>query len=162
MRRPIFNSDTSSATTKHRSRQNGEVGSDMGIAGKPSQTFNPCDYNSCPGWRGAPKGRIPMSWASETFGRRLAQIRADRRMTQQDLGAAIGLSRQTIIRWENDPAFDPRLGDMKKCAWALRCRVGDLLAPLDAPIPPRPRFSWIVDATGALRPRPNRTARPPA
>jgi transcriptional regulator with XRE-family HTH domain len=102
-----------------------------------------------------------MKWASETFGLRIAQIRADRGLTQQQLGFAIGKSRQAITRWENDPTFEPRLSDVNKCARALRCQPKDLLAPLDAPIPPRPRFRWIVDATGALCPRPNHTARPP-
>jgi transcriptional regulator with XRE-family HTH domain len=103
-----------------------------------------------------------MKWASETFGRRLAQLRTDRRLTQKQLGARIGKSRQTITHWENDAGFEPRLSDVNKCAWALHCRPRDLLAPLDAPIPPRPRVTWIVDATGALCPWPNRTARPPA
>jgi transcriptional regulator with XRE-family HTH domain len=101
-----------------------------------------------------------MKWASETFGRRLALIRQDRRMTQQELGAAIGKSRQTITHWENNPLFELCLSDVTKCAWALHCRPKDLLAPPGAPIPPRPRFRWIIDATGALCPR--LVARPPA
>ena len=80
-----------------------------------------------------------MRRTSKTFGRRLAQIRTRRRLTQLQLGVAIGKSRHTICHWENDEFFEVRLSDAKKCAQALHCRLGDLLAPLDAPIPPDPR-----------------------
>jgi transcriptional regulator with XRE-family HTH domain len=80
-----------------------------------------------------------MRWTSETFGRRLAQIRTDRCLTQQQFGIAIGKSRHTIRHWENDPFFKVRLSDAKKCARALHCRLADLRAPVDAPVPPDPR-----------------------
>jgi transcriptional regulator with XRE-family HTH domain len=109
--------------------------------------------------------RLPED-VTETFSRRLALIRRDRGLTQEQLGLAVGESRQTITHWENDPGFEPRLSDVNKCARALRCRPKDLLAPLDAPIARRPRFRWIIDATGAPCPRPIRRARltawPPA
>lgn len=42
-----------------------------------------------------------MKWASETFGRRLAAIRTDGRLTQAQLGVAVGKSRRTISDWKN-------------------------------------------------------------
>jgi transcriptional regulator with XRE-family HTH domain len=79
-----------------------------------------------------------MRWASETFGRRLAQIRTDRRLTQGQLGVAVGKSKRTISDWENSPFVEIWLGDVAQCARALRCQVKDLLAPVDEPIPPYP------------------------
>ena len=60
-----------------------------------------------------------MRWNSETFGRRLAQIRTNRRLTQQQLGVAIGKSTPTIYHWENDPFFE-----VGYCASTRdRCRI---------------------------------------
>jgi transcriptional regulator with XRE-family HTH domain len=75
---------------------------------------------------------------STTFGRRLAAIRADRRLTQEQLGVAVGKSKRTIRDWENSLFVELWLGDVAQCARALRCQVKDLLAPFDEPIPPYP------------------------
>lgn len=73
---------------------------------------------------------------STTFGRRLAAIRKHRGLTQAALAYAIGKSRPTINRWESGTAIDIRTGDAESCACALQCRVRDLYAPADAPVPP--------------------------
>jgi transcriptional regulator with XRE-family HTH domain len=95
-----------------------------------------------------------MRWTSETFGRRLAQIRTDRRLTQQQLGVAVGKSKPTICHWENDPFFEVCESDAKKCAQALHCRLGDLLAPLNAPIPSDPRLKRRRRRSARLPPHP--------
>lgn len=77
-----------------------------------------------------------MQLASQTFGRRLKAIREHRDLTQEELGTAIGKSKQTISYWERNGTR--RRADIRKCARVLRCRSQDLLAPLDAPIPPPP------------------------
>jgi hypothetical protein len=68
--------------------------------------------------------------ASQTFDRRLAQIRADRCMTRRPRQ-----SRQAITHWENDPFFGVRLSDAQACPEAPGGRLCELLAPLDAPTP---------------------------
>jgi transcriptional regulator with XRE-family HTH domain len=79
-----------------------------------------------------------MRQTSESFGRRLAQIRKHRHLTQQQLGVAVGKSKRTISEWENSLSVEIWLGDVAQCARALRCQVKDLLAPVDEPIPPYP------------------------
>jgi transcriptional regulator with XRE-family HTH domain len=75
---------------------------------------------------------------SETFGRRLAAVRRDRKLTQAQLAMYLRVSRQAISRWENSPVAWVIWSEVVKCARILHCRADDLLAPLDAPIPPSP------------------------
>jgi transcriptional regulator with XRE-family HTH domain len=70
------------------------------------------------------------------FGCRLAAIRAARDLTQEQLSTTIGKSRQTICHWESGRAPDIRVADLQKIAEILGCRVRDLLAPPETPIPP--------------------------
>jgi transcriptional regulator with XRE-family HTH domain len=77
---------------------------------------------------------------SDTFGRRLAAIRQDRGLTEAELGTVVGKSKTTICAWEHGATIDIAAGDVTRCARALRCRRGDLLAPLDAPIPAAPSY----------------------
>ena len=99
-----------------------------------------------------------MRQTSESFGRRLAQIRKHRHLTQQQLGVAVGKSWRTISNWENALSVEMWLGDVAQCARALRCQVKDLLAPVDEPIPPYPllwlqirqRFADAVSGRGPL------------
>jgi transcriptional regulator with XRE-family HTH domain len=74
---------------------------------------------------------------SGSLGHRLAAIRRDRGLSQAELGAAIGKSKHTISGWGHG-LYDIRLAEADACARALHCRLKDLLAPLEAPIPPRP------------------------
>jgi transcriptional regulator with XRE-family HTH domain len=71
-----------------------------------------------------------------TFGRRLAALRNSRGLTQIDLAKRIRKTRPAIGRWEAGRAFI-RGRDLARVARALECRMRDLLAPPDAPIPPR-------------------------
>jgi transcriptional regulator with XRE-family HTH domain len=75
--------------------------------------------------------------ATPTFGQRLRMIRERRGLTQADLAAQVGRSRQTICHFETGRSSDIRNSDLHKLAEVLGCRVRDLFAPIDAPIPPR-------------------------
>lgn len=117
----------------------------LGIAGKQSQNvrvFRPSSTQlqfaslairvlDLSGW-------AAMRLNSETFGRRLAQIRKHRHLTQLQLGVAVGKSKRTITDWENSLCVEIWLGDVAQCARALRCQVKDLLVPVDETIPPYP------------------------
>jgi len=121
------------------------AGAGMGIAGKQSQNLRIFGFIINPGsvcvtgnphfW--SPAGKT-MRLDSTTFGRRLAQIRKHRHLTQLQLGVAVGKSKRTISNWENSLFVEIWLGDVAQCARALRCQVKDLLAPVDEPIPPYP------------------------
>jgi DNA-binding XRE family transcriptional regulator len=82
-----------------------------------------------------------MQLASQFFGSRLAAIRINRGLTQAELAALIGRTKQTICRWEHGGTAKIRASDVAKCARVLRCRRRALLASLDEPIPPPPQ-SW--------------------
>jgi transcriptional regulator with XRE-family HTH domain len=75
-----------------------------------------------------------MRLTSDSVGRRLAAIRTDRGLTQAALAAAIGKSRQCVCHWERGSS-DLRISDLHRLAEALDCRLRDLLAPPEAPIP---------------------------
>jgi transcriptional regulator with XRE-family HTH domain len=75
-----------------------------------------------------------MRLTSDSVGRRLAAIRTDRGLTQAALAAAIGKSRQCVCHWERGSS-DLRMSDLHRLAEALDCRLRDLLAPPEAPIP---------------------------
>jgi transcriptional regulator with XRE-family HTH domain len=74
----------------------------------------------------------------DIFGRRLAAIRVARGLTQAELAFAIGKPKQTLSRWENTDRNEVCYGDARRCARALRCRVSDLEALPDAPLPGAP------------------------
>lgn len=75
-----------------------------------------------------------------TCGRRLAQIRLARGLSQRQVGAAVGRSRQTVAGREAKDRLLPRtIGQLTK---ALGRSVADLMAPFDAPIPPAAAVWW--------------------
>jgi transcriptional regulator with XRE-family HTH domain len=92
---------------------------------------------------------------SEDIGRRLAAIRLDRGLRQTELARAIKRTKQALNKWEHNRS-PMRLDDAEACAAALRCRLDDLLAPMDAPIPPHPAYWWHV-LRRIRRPRPKNT-----
>jgi transcriptional regulator with XRE-family HTH domain len=82
-----------------------------------------------------------VKFASDTAGCRLAAIRIDRRLTQTELAALVGKSKQTISAWEYG-LCEIRLADADRCARLLCFSLRDLLAPVDAPVPKAPP-SWL-------------------
>jgi transcriptional regulator with XRE-family HTH domain len=84
-----------------------------------------------------------MKLISATFGRRLAAIRKDRGLTQAELAAAIGVSRQRVASWENGGPDWVDIVFVRRCARALRCRVKDLAAPAGTPFPSLDPFLWF-------------------
>lgn len=57
---------------------------------------------------------------------RIKELRAARKMTQEDLARATGLSRVHIARVESGN-YDPRLSTVQAIAKALRVKVGKLV-----------------------------------
>jgi transcriptional regulator with XRE-family HTH domain len=76
-----------------------------------------------------------MRLASASFGRRVAEIRLDRGLTQAEIAAAIGVSRQTVTHWETAARCEIEMRGVRKLARVLRVRVDDLRAPAGTPIP---------------------------
>lgn len=56
---------------------------------------------------------------------RLADLRADRRWTQADLAAALGVSRQTVISLEKGK-YDPSLPLAFRIARLFGCKIEDV------------------------------------
>lgn len=56
---------------------------------------------------------------------RLAELRADRRWTQADLAAALGVSRQTVISLEKGK-YDPSLPLAFRIARVFGCKIEDV------------------------------------
>lgn len=61
-----------------------------------------------------------------TFSRRLVDIRKERGYTQYSLAEAVGVSVDSIRRWENGKQ-EPRLGELKMLARVLGVSVGVLV-----------------------------------
>ena len=60
---------------------------------------------------------------------KLKQIRRDRGMTQDELAKASGVTRQTIIRIENERCKEVGVKTLLLLCDALRCSISDLLCP---------------------------------
>ncbi|HZT17074.1 MAG TPA: helix-turn-helix transcriptional regulator [Gaiellaceae bacterium] len=85
---------------------------------------------------------------------RLAQWREKRKVTQEELAAATGISTSTIRRLENPPSLrvaNPPLRYLQNCALALGCKLSDLIEPewqewmvfdRRKPEPPEPKSFW--------------------
>lgn len=57
----------------------------------------------------------------------IKQIRADNKMTQEQLAEVLEIDRSTVAKWENGSAM-PRAKMLSKLAELLNCTVDDLLA----------------------------------
>lgn len=62
-----------------------------------------------------------------TLGRRIADLRRQAELSQDQLAALMGVERRTVQRYEN-AVTDPRYADLLLIAHALRVHVADLLA----------------------------------
>ncbi len=60
------------------------------------------------------------------FAVRLKRLRAERKMSEAELAAAVGVSRQSITRLKTGPSAPPR-DTVERLAQALGVTVGELL-----------------------------------
>ena len=62
-----------------------------------------------------------------TFGDKIRKLRIEKKMTQQKLGAMVGVSYRTIRAWEVDGRYPKRSSLYQKLADAFQCRVSYLM-----------------------------------
>lgn len=67
-----------------------------------------------------------------SIGRRITAMRGYRMMTQEELGALVGVAKQTVSNWENDRRV-PRANELKALCKALECTSDYLLELVDEP-----------------------------
>ena len=67
-----------------------------------------------------------------TIGSVIRQLREGRKMTQDDLAKAIGVSMQTVSSWELNNSV-PRMGILKKLADHFGVDVASIVAGVDQP-----------------------------
>ena len=67
-----------------------------------------------------------------SLGTRIASMRGFRRMTQEQLGRAVGVTKQTISGWEHDRRI-PYSDDLVALCKALGCSADYLLELSDKP-----------------------------
>ena len=67
-----------------------------------------------------------------SIGRRITAMRGYRVMTQEELGALVGVAKQTVSNWENDRRV-PRANELKALCKALGCTSDYLLELVDKP-----------------------------
>ncbi len=79
-----------------------------------------------------------------TFGEKLSQLRRENNYTQEQLGALLNVSRQTVSKWESDIAY-PETDKLVKMGTLFNCSMDYLLKDevMDknsaTPIPPAPQ-----------------------
>ncbi len=61
---------------------------------------------------------------------KLLKRRWQARMSQRELAAASGVSKSTIVRIESDNPGTPQWKTFRALAKALRCKLGDIVEPL--------------------------------
>lgn len=62
-----------------------------------------------------------------TFGDKIRKLRIEKKMTQQKLGAMVGVSYRTIRAWEVDGRYPKQSSLYQKLADAFQCRVSYLM-----------------------------------
>ena len=67
-----------------------------------------------------------------SLGRRITSMRGFRTMTQEQLGALVGVSKQTVSNWEHDRRM-PDADNLRELCRALGCTADYLLELADSP-----------------------------
>ena len=62
-----------------------------------------------------------------TFGDKIRKLRKEKKMTQQKLGAMVGVSYRTIRAWEVDGRYPKQSSLYQKLADAFQCQVSYLM-----------------------------------
>ena len=73
-----------------------------------------------------PKGRQLHSQFSIAVGDRVRRFRGNLELTQEQLGAAVGVSRQHVSKWETGSSA-PSLEMLRRLGKALGCTPGELI-----------------------------------
>ena len=78
-----------------------------------------------------------------TTGQRIAAKRKERELSQESLGAELGVSRQTVYKWESDTSL-PEIEKLVALSRLFHLPVGVLLGVEEAAAaePPRPVPRW--------------------
>ena len=93
-----------------------------------------------------------------TIGKKLTALRKARGMTQEELSEAIGVTRQTISKWELD-ASTPDLDYLCKLCDLFGVTADYLIRPqMESPVPPAPTSTESRESPAALPPSRPRTA----
>ena len=74
---------------------------------------------------------MAINYTNAVFAKRLTDIRGNREMSQADLAKAVGVSKDSIVNWEQG-RNTPRLDVACKLADALECAITDLVYPFPA------------------------------
>lgn len=90
-------------------------------------------------------GETPM----QTFGQRLRHARDEARLTQEELGFEVGVSKASVSAWENDrerPSFD----NLPKLQAALQCSLDHLIVgdPPGVRDDGADEAAWVADVSG--------------
>ena len=91
-----------------------------------------------------------------TLGQRIQELRKGLRLSQEELGERMGVSRQAISKWEGDQAI-PELDKLIALSKLFGLTVGQLLGveqPAPAPAPPQRAPRWqkfLLAGMGAAR-----------
>lgn len=68
-----------------------------------------------------------MSGDVSSIGERLKRVRRERAMTQEDLAAASGVSRDLIAKLEQGRRQTARVSTLSRLAYGLDCEIGELV-----------------------------------
>ncbi len=82
------------------------------------------------------------------IGERIRSLRERRGLSQEALAQAIGVSTNTISRWET-ATYKPSLEDLQKLAEFFDVRLSSLLPPEEEPVEPT-HMQALLSATGDL------------
>ena len=73
-----------------------------------------------------------------TLGQNICRLRTERGLSQGDLADALGVSRQSISKWETD-ASTPELEKLRRLSELFHISLDALVGGEAAPEPPKPR-----------------------
>ena len=82
-----------------------------------------------------------------TIGQRITALRKERRLSQEELGEQVGVSRQAIYKWESDASL-PEIDKLSALSRLFGVSVGWLLGVEEAPS----TAPWIAISRPSPRP----------
>ena len=74
---------------------------------------------------------MSIDYSGAVFAKRLASVRSDLGLSQDELASKVGVSKDTIMNWERG-SNTPRLDTACRLADVLQCAIDDLVKPFPA------------------------------